>query len=152
MDKLENGTPGAQSRRSFIKTSAGVLGGLALTQSPLESLAGNEPAPRTKYCRLPWRIAHVRQAIHARTVHSRAADGLLSRHDQARFRVGTDRAKRGYSPYPAGVRGLEVSAVMHGHSLVPLLRGEHPKTWRKDWLYEYFEYPQWEHVRPHRGV
>src|SRR5579862_4910487 len=46
MDKLENGTPGAQSRRSFIKTSAGVLGGLALTQAPLETLADNEQPSR----------------------------------------------------------------------------------------------------------
>jgi arylsulfatase A-like enzyme len=32
------------------------------------------------------------------------------------------------------------------------LKGAAPADWRKDWLYEYFEYPQWEHVRPHRGV
>ncbi len=24
--------------------------------------------------------------------------------------------------------------------------------WRKDWLYEYYEYPGFENVRPHRGV
>ncbi len=48
--------------------------------------------------------------------------------------------------------GIDTPTAMHGRSLVPLLKGEPPKTWRKDWLYEYFEYPQWEHVRPHRGV
>jgi arylsulfatase A-like enzyme len=48
--------------------------------------------------------------------------------------------------------GIEVPAAMHGRSLVPLLKGEQPENWRKDWLYEYYEYPQWEHVRPHRGV
>ena len=41
---------------------------------------------------------------------------------------------------------------MHGRSLVPILKNAPPQNWRKDWLYEYFEYPQWEHVRPHRGV
>lgn len=48
--------------------------------------------------------------------------------------------------------GITPPTAMHGRSLVPLLKGERPKTWRKDWLYEYYEYPQWEHVRPHRGV
>lgn len=45
--------------------------------------------------------------------------------------------------------------AMHGRSIVPLLRakaGESP-TWRKDWLYEYFEFPDPSHnVRKHRGV
>lgn len=49
----------------------------------------------------------------------------------------------------AGVRAPD---SLHGRSLVPLLTGENPDDWRKDWLYEYYEYPQWEHVRPHRGV
>lgn len=48
--------------------------------------------------------------------------------------------------------GVPVPASMHGRSLVPLLKGESVENWRKDWLYEYYEYPQWEHVRPHRGV
>jgi arylsulfatase A-like enzyme len=33
-----------------------------------------------------------------------------------------------------------------------MLKGRQPDSWRKDWLYEYFEYPEVEHVRPHRGV
>ncbi len=48
--------------------------------------------------------------------------------------------------------GLEIPSTIQGRSLVPLLRGETPGDWRKDWLYEYFEYPGAEHVRPHRGV
>jgi arylsulfatase A-like enzyme len=48
--------------------------------------------------------------------------------------------------------GIRPRNAMHGRSLVPILKGEPPEDWRKDWLYEYFEYPQWEHVRPHRGV
>jgi len=48
--------------------------------------------------------------------------------------------------------GAPPLAACHGRSLVPLLRGQPPQNWRTDWLYEYFEYPQWEHVRPHRGV
>jgi arylsulfatase A-like enzyme len=48
--------------------------------------------------------------------------------------------------------GVPVPDGMHGKSLVPFLKGGQPDNWRKDWLYEYFEYPEVEHVRPHRGV
>ena len=48
--------------------------------------------------------------------------------------------------------GITVPAAMQGRSLVPFLKGEQPGNWRKDWLYEYFEWPPGEHVRPHRGV
>jgi arylsulfatase A-like enzyme len=48
--------------------------------------------------------------------------------------------------------GATVSASLQGRSLLPLLKGQSPDNWRSDWLYEYFEFPQWEHVRPHRGV
>ncbi len=32
------------------------------------------------------------------------------------------------------------------------MKGAAPSDWRKDWLYEYFEYPGAEQVKPHRGV
>jgi arylsulfatase A-like enzyme len=48
--------------------------------------------------------------------------------------------------------GLSAPPATHGRSLAPLFKGETAENWRKDWLYEYYEYPQWEHVRPHRGV
>jgi arylsulfatase A-like enzyme len=41
---------------------------------------------------------------------------------------------------------------MQGKSLVPLAAGENNPQWRKEWLYEYFEYPGWENVRPNRGI
>ena len=41
---------------------------------------------------------------------------------------------------------------MQGQSMVPFLKGEEPKTWRQDWLYEYYEYPGPHNVRKHRGV
>ena len=37
--------------------------------------------------------------------------------------------------------GVDVPRRMQGLSMVPFLKGEKPKTWRKDWLYEYYEYP-----------
>ena len=48
--------------------------------------------------------------------------------------------------------GLPVPADMQGRSLVPLLKGETPKDWRKSFYYEYYEYPTPHHVRPHYGV
>jgi arylsulfatase A-like enzyme len=48
--------------------------------------------------------------------------------------------------------GINVPSRMQGLSMVPFLKGETPKTWRKDWLYEYYEYPGPHNVRKNRGV
>jgi arylsulfatase A-like enzyme len=48
--------------------------------------------------------------------------------------------------------GLPVPAEMQGRSLLPLLKGETPKDWRKSFYYQYYEYPVPHHVRPHHGV
>lgn len=47
--------------------------------------------------------------------------------------------------------GVPVPANMHGKSMVNLAKGK-ADHWRKDWLYEYYEYPASQKVRPHRGV
>jgi len=47
--------------------------------------------------------------------------------------------------------GVEVPAKMQGKSLLKLAKGDEA-GWRKDWLYEYYEYPAGEQVRPNRGV
>ena len=38
------------------------------------------------------------------------------------------------------------------NNMVPFLKGGKPKTWRKDWLYEYFEYPNVHKVPKNRGI
>jgi len=48
--------------------------------------------------------------------------------------------------------GAPVPAEMQGRSLVPVLKGETPKDWRKSFYYEYYEYPMPHHVMPHYGV
>ena len=48
--------------------------------------------------------------------------------------------------------GVKVPPRMQGRSLVALLKGEAAKPWRKDWLYEYYEYPGPHNVRRNRGV
>ena len=55
------------------------------------------------------------------------------------------------APTLLDLAGLPVPAAMQGKSLLPLAEGK-PVEWRKDWLYEYYEYPGYENVRPCRGV
>ncbi len=48
--------------------------------------------------------------------------------------------------------GAPVPAEMHGTSLVPLLRGEHPADWRRSLYYRYYEFPGVHAVPRHLGV
>lgn len=48
--------------------------------------------------------------------------------------------------------GLPAPATMQGRSFAPLAEGHALADWRKDWLYEYYEYPGYENVKPNRGV
>ena len=48
--------------------------------------------------------------------------------------------------------GVNIPATMQGQSLTPFFRDSTPYTWRRDWLYEYYEYPGAHNVRKHRGV
>jgi arylsulfatase A-like enzyme len=48
--------------------------------------------------------------------------------------------------------GLPSPAEMQGRSLKPILAGETPADWRKEFYYHYYEYPQPHHVAPHYGV
>ncbi len=55
------------------------------------------------------------------------------------------------APTVLDLAGVPAPKRMHGRSVVPLLRGD-AAGWRKDWLYEYFEFPGAHSVRKHRGV
>jgi arylsulfatase A-like enzyme len=50
------------------------------------------------------------------------------------------------------IAGLPVPGEMQGKSMLPIAEGDANFPWRKDWLYEYYEYPGFENVRPCRGV
>jgi arylsulfatase A-like enzyme len=55
------------------------------------------------------------------------------------------------APTMLELAGVDVPKAMQGRSWVPLFKD--PKAeFRKDWLYEYYEYPDAHKVRPHRGV
>ncbi|MGA7521311.1 MAG: sulfatase [Acidobacteriaceae bacterium] len=49
------------------------------------------------------------------------------------------------------IAGQAIPAKMQGGSFLPLAEGE-TIPWRQDWLYEYYEYPGFENVKPCRGV
>lgn len=50
------------------------------------------------------------------------------------------------------IAGLPVPSDMQGKSFLSLAEGKQDPHWRKDWLYEFYEYPGFENVRPSRGV
>jgi arylsulfatase A-like enzyme len=56
-----------------------------------------------------------------------------------------------FAPTLLELAGVAVPESMQGKSLVKLAQGNESQ-WRQDWLYEYFDYPGAEEVRPHRGV
>ncbi|WP_260703304.1 sulfatase family protein [Edaphobacter flagellatus] len=47
--------------------------------------------------------------------------------------------------------GVPIPAHMQGKSMLPLAKAADP-SFRKEWYYEYFEWPNPEAVRPHRGI
>lgn len=47
---------------------------------------------------------------------------------------------------------LPIPEEMQGQSLVPLLKGQRPESWRKSFYYHYYEHPGWHYVRRHYGV
>jgi arylsulfatase A-like enzyme len=48
--------------------------------------------------------------------------------------------------------GLPTPERMQGRTLVPVLSGATPADWRTSFYYQYYEYPEPHHVRPHYGV
>ncbi len=57
-----------------------------------------------------------------------------------------------FAPTLLEAAGQPIPPDIQGKSLVPILKGETPADWRKSFYYEYYEYPQPHHVRPHYGV
>lgn len=57
-----------------------------------------------------------------------------------------------YAPTFLDLVGAPIPADIQGVSLLPLLRGEHPKNWRKSLYYHFYEYPAEHTVKRHYGV
>jgi len=50
------------------------------------------------------------------------------------------------------IAGIEVPADMQGRSMVPVLKGKTPSSWRKEHYYHYYEYPGSHMVKRHYGM
>ncbi len=57
-----------------------------------------------------------------------------------------------YAPTFVDLAGAEIPADIQGVSLLPLLKGEKPATWRKSLYYHFHEYPAEHSVKRHYGV
>lgn len=56
------------------------------------------------------------------------------------------------APTMLQIAGVPVPLEMQGKSFLPIAEEKASEPWRTDWLYEYYEYPGFENVRPCRGV
>jgi arylsulfatase A-like enzyme len=57
-----------------------------------------------------------------------------------------------FAPTFMDVAGLKVPADMQGRSIVPLLKGKHPWTWRESMYYRYYHDPGDHNTAGHYGV
>ena len=57
-----------------------------------------------------------------------------------------------YAPTFLELAGVDIPEAIHGVSLVPLLQGEHPASWRDALYYHYYEYPAEHSVKRHYGI
>jgi arylsulfatase A-like enzyme len=55
------------------------------------------------------------------------------------------------APTLLDLANLPIPREMHGKSMLPIGKGD-VKNWRKDWLYEYYEFPGPHSVRKNRGI
>jgi arylsulfatase A-like enzyme len=56
------------------------------------------------------------------------------------------------APTVLDLAGAKIPGSMQGRSLAAFLKSSQPEAWREDWLYEYYEYPGNQQVKPNRGV
>ena len=57
-----------------------------------------------------------------------------------------------YAPTFLDLAGAEIPADIQGRSVLPLLKGKHPKDWRKAVYYHFYEFPAEHAVKRHYGI
>lgn len=77
----------------------------------------------------------------------RLPDGFKKRGDIPELVQNID-----YAPTFLELAGVKVPSDIQGVSLLPLLKGEDPKNWRKGLYYHFYEYPAEHMVKRHYGI
>ena len=77
----------------------------------------------------------------------RLPDGLNARGEIKEMVQNID-----YAPTFLDLAGAPIPDDIQGESLLPLLKGEHPKNWRKNLYYHFYEYPAEHMVKRHYGI
>lgn len=57
-----------------------------------------------------------------------------------------------YAPTFLDLAGVKVPSDIQGVSMLPLLKGQHPKNWRTALYYHFYEYPAEHAVKRHYGI
>lgn len=87
------------------------------------------------------------QESYATPLLMRLPKGLEARGDISELVQNID-----YAPTFLELAGAPVPADIQGVSLLPLLKGQHPRDWRQSLYYHYYEYPAEHSVKRHYGV
>ena len=77
----------------------------------------------------------------------RLPDGFKARGDIKELVQNID-----YAPTFLDLAGVKIPSDIQGVSLLPLLKGEHPKNWRTGLYYHFYEYPGEHRVKRHYGI
>ena len=56
------------------------------------------------------------------------------------------------APTLLDIANAPIPSTMQGRSVMPLAERKQVSDWRKEWLYEYYEYPGYENIPPNRGI
>lgn len=57
-----------------------------------------------------------------------------------------------WAPTILDIAGVKIPAEVQGESFLSVLKQKTPLSWKKDFYYHYYEYPQPHHVSPHFGI
>ena len=71
---------------------------------------------------------------------------------QARGKVDEFVQNIDHAPTFLEIAGVKIQADIQGESYLPILKGKHPKNWRKSLYYHFYEFPGEHAVKRHYGI
>ena len=76
----------------------------------------------------------------------------MPRRFQARGKVDEFVQNIDHAPTFLEIAGVKIQADIQGESYLPILKGKHPKNWRKSLYYHFYEFPGEHAVKRHYGI